>query len=218
MAFIQNLSQEDPPLHLPEPQATNLSSMGSTTGLVTWYPIHDIMVDTPCHFHIPLGRVGNKTKNVAIGVAMPGCVFHNNPIPPEYAKVLVRDITDIGYTNYKVDHVTLEGVKELGQVVNQFILWNRCEFFLDGSISPQKHRIQLSQTPTSSPVDDALATPSDQQAALQLPFPNIVQEAPQHPLPSFPKDNEASQQPLLSSPMDKEASLPTSSLVKVMPP
>jgi hypothetical protein len=38
--------------------------------------------------------VGNKTKEVAIGVAMPGCVFHNNPIPAEYAKVLVREITD----------------------------------------------------------------------------------------------------------------------------
>jgi hypothetical protein len=63
--------------------------MGFTTGLSTWYPVDDIMVDTPCHFHIPLGRVGNKMKEVRIGVAMPGCVFHNNPIPTEYAKVLV---------------------------------------------------------------------------------------------------------------------------------
>jgi hypothetical protein len=39
--------------------------------------------------------VGNKTKEVAIGVAMLGRVFHNNPIPAEYAKVLVREITDI---------------------------------------------------------------------------------------------------------------------------
>jgi hypothetical protein len=37
MAFIQNLSQQygSPPLHLLAPQATNLSSMGSTTGLST---------------------------------------------------------------------------------------------------------------------------------------------------------------------------------------
>jgi hypothetical protein len=37
MAFIQNLSQQEgsPPLHLLAPQATNLSSMGSTTGLGT---------------------------------------------------------------------------------------------------------------------------------------------------------------------------------------
>jgi hypothetical protein len=46
MAFIQNLSQEGPPLHLLAPQATNLSSMGSTTGLGTRYPVDDITVDT----------------------------------------------------------------------------------------------------------------------------------------------------------------------------
>jgi hypothetical protein len=38
----------------------------------------------------------------------------------------------MGYTNYPLDHVTPEGVKELEYVVNQFILWNRCKFFLDG--------------------------------------------------------------------------------------
>jgi hypothetical protein len=72
MAFIQNLSQQpsSPPLHLLAPQAANPSSMGSTTGLATWYPMDDITVDTPCHLHIPLNRVGNKTKDVATGV---GC-------------------------------------------------------------------------------------------------------------------------------------------------
>jgi hypothetical protein len=91
MAFIQNLSQQhgSPPLHLLAPQAANLSSMGSTIGLGTWYPVDDITVDTPCRFLIPLGRVENKTKEVATGVAMPGRVLHNNPIPVEYAKVLV---------------------------------------------------------------------------------------------------------------------------------
>jgi hypothetical protein len=58
-----------------------LSSIGSTTALRMWYPIDDIMGDTPCRLHIPLGRVGKKTKDVAIGVAMPGCVLHNNLIP-----------------------------------------------------------------------------------------------------------------------------------------
>jgi hypothetical protein len=91
MAFIQNLSQQEvsPPFHLLALQATNLSSMGSTTGLVTWYPMADIMVDTPYHLRIPLGRVENKTKEVVIGVAMSRHVFHNNLIPTEYAKVLV---------------------------------------------------------------------------------------------------------------------------------
>jgi hypothetical protein len=140
MAFIQNLSQEhgSPPFHLLAPQAANLSSMGFTTGLSTWYPMDDITVDTPCCLHISLGRVGNKTKEVATGVAMPGRVLHNNAIPVEYAMVLVREITNMGYTDYPLDHVMPEGVKELGQAINQFILWNRHEIFLDGPISPQR--------------------------------------------------------------------------------
>jgi hypothetical protein len=126
MPFIQNLSQQhgSPPLHLLAPQATNLSSMGSMIGLGTWYPMEDITIDMPYCLHIPLGRVGNKIKEVATGVEMPRRVFHNKPIPTEYAKVLVQEITDMGYTYYPLDHVTPEGVKELGQVVNQFILWN----------------------------------------------------------------------------------------------
>jgi hypothetical protein len=83
--------------------------MGSTIGLGTWYPVDDIMVDTPCRLHILLGRVGNKIKEVATGVTILGCVFHNNPIPIEYAKVVVREIINMGYTDYPLDHVTPEG-------------------------------------------------------------------------------------------------------------
>jgi hypothetical protein len=91
----------------------------------------------PCHLHIPIGRVGNKIKEIAIGVAMPGHVFHNNPIPAEYAKVLVREITYMACIDYPLDHVTLEGIKELGEAINQFILWNQREIILDGPTMPQ---------------------------------------------------------------------------------
>jgi hypothetical protein len=65
MAFIQNHSQQQgsSSLHLLAPQAANQSSMGSMTGLGTWYPVYDITVDTPYYLHIPLGRVGNKTRD-----------------------------------------------------------------------------------------------------------------------------------------------------------
>jgi hypothetical protein len=91
MAFIQNLSQEHGSLsfHLLAPQTANLSSTGSTTGLGTWYPVDGITIDMPCCLHILLGRVRNKTKEVATGVVMLGCFLHNNPILVEYAKVLV---------------------------------------------------------------------------------------------------------------------------------
>jgi hypothetical protein len=111
--IAQNLS---PPPHL--------SSIGSTIVVPTWYPIDDITGGTPCRLHIPISRVGNKTKEVTNGVAMPRRVFHNNLIPAEYAKVLVREITDMACIDYPLDHVTPEGIKELGEAVNQFILWN----------------------------------------------------------------------------------------------
>jgi hypothetical protein len=103
-----------------------------------WYPVDDIMGDTPCLLHFPLDRVGNKTKEAAIGVAMPGRVFHNNPILTEYAKVLVCEITDMTYIDYPLDHVMPEGIKELGEAVNQFILWNRCEIDLGDPTMPKK--------------------------------------------------------------------------------
>jgi hypothetical protein len=128
MAFIQNLSQQEgsPPLHLLALEAANLSHMGSMTGLGTQYRVDDIMIDMPCRLHIPLCRVGNKIKEVAISMAMSRRVFHNNLISVEYTKVLVREITDMGYTDYPLVHVMPDGVKELGQAVNQFILWNWC--------------------------------------------------------------------------------------------
>jgi hypothetical protein len=53
---------------------------------------------------------------------MSGRVFHNNPIPAQYAKILVREIANMGYIDYPLDHVMLEGVKKLGHAVNQLIL------------------------------------------------------------------------------------------------
>ena len=124
------MTQNRPPQLL-----ANVSSVASTPALGTWYPVDDITVDMPCRLHIPIGRVGNKTKQVTIGRAMPGRVFHNTPIPAEYTKVLVLQITDMEYNDLPLDHVTPEGVKELGQAVNQFILWHRRDIHLDGPVS-----------------------------------------------------------------------------------
>jgi hypothetical protein len=59
LVFIQNLSQQhgSPLLHFLAPHAAILSSMGSRTGIGTWYPMDDITVDTPCHLDNPFGRV-----------------------------------------------------------------------------------------------------------------------------------------------------------------
>jgi hypothetical protein len=141
-----------------------------------WYPIDDIMGDTPCRLHIPIDRVGNKTKEIAIDVAMPGRVFHNNPIQAEYANVLVREITDMACIDYPLDHVMSKGIKELGEAVNQFILWNRREIVLDGPTTPQNQLM--------SPLSQ-MVTPKDNETPLPMSSPPV------------PKFKEAS---LLSSP------------------
>jgi hypothetical protein len=150
------------------------------------------MGDTPCHLHIPIGIVGNKTKEVAISVAMLGCVFHNNPIPAEYAKVLVREITNIACIDYPLDHITPKGINELGEAINQFILSNRHEIVLDGPRTPHNQLMpSLSQ----------MVTPKDNEAPLPMSSPPV------------PKFKEAS---LPSSPTKKEASILPSLPVKVM--
>jgi hypothetical protein len=183
---LQQITQNpSPPPHL--------SIIGSTAAIPTWYPIDDITGDTPCRLHIPIGRVGNKTKEVAIGVAMSGRVFHNNLIPTKYAKALVCEITDMAYIDYPLDHVTPKGIKELGETVNQFILWNRREIILDDPTIPQNQLMSpLSQT----------ATPKDNEAPLPTSSPSV---------PKFKKAL------LLSSLKEKEASTSPSSPVKVMP-
>jgi hypothetical protein len=83
---------------------------------------------------------------------MSGRVFHNNPIPAEYAKVLVHEITNKAYINYPLDHVTPEGVKEFEEAVNEFILWNRREIVLDGPTTRKdKEASPLTKSPPPVP-------------------------------------------------------------------
>jgi hypothetical protein len=196
MAFVDNFSQGRQLVELEQvtqtpPPPPPLSSIGSTTALHTWYPVDDIMGDTPCRIHIPFGRVGNKTKEVVIGVAMPGRVFHNNPIPTEYAKVLVCEITDKAYIDYPLDHVMPEGVKELGEAVNEFILWNRREIVLDGPV-----------------------TPKDKEASPLTNSPPPVPRFNETSLPLSPKEKEAS--PLLETNPPSEQDLPPPSPYKII--
>jgi hypothetical protein len=82
-SYMQNLRQER---QLELQQANQnlslpplLNSISSTIALHTWYPVDGIMGDTTCWLHIPLHRVRNKIKDVAIGVVMMGRVFTTIP-------------------------------------------------------------------------------------------------------------------------------------------
>jgi hypothetical protein len=77
---------------------------------------------------------------------------------------LVREITDMSYIDYPLNHATPEGIKELGEAINQFILWNRREIVLDSSTTPQNQLMSpLSQT----------VTPKDNEAPLPMSSPPV---------------------------------------------
>jgi hypothetical protein len=95
--------------------------------------------------------------------------------------------------DYPLDHVMPEGIKELGEAINQFILWNWREIILDGLTTPQNQLMSpLSQT----------AMLKDNEAPLPTSSPPV------------PKFKEVS---LPSSPKEKEASMLAMSPVKIMP-
>jgi hypothetical protein len=167
-SYMQSLTQERP-LELqqitqnPSPPP-HLSSIGSTIAVPTWYPINDIMADIPCRLHIPLGRVGNKTKEVAIGMAMPGCVFHNNAISAKYGKVLVCEITNMTCIDYPLDHVMPKGIKVPGEAINQLTLRNQCEIVLDG--------LTMTQNQLMSSLSQMMMT-KDNEASLPMSSPSV---------------------------------------------
>ena len=158
-------------------------------------------------------------------MAMSGHVFHNRPIPQDYAKVVVVLQVDQNFHDYNLDIATPEGITQLGQALKQFILWHRRDIVIvGGPLSPSHRQLQFFQIPTSSPKDQGLvlqsppttgqasqavqSAPTSQQEAqeqaLQSPLSNPKgQEAPQslpsqeapQSMPSPPKGQEAPQAP-----------------------
>jgi hypothetical protein len=128
------------------------SSVASTPASTRRYPVDAIKADTPCRLHVPIGRAGNKTKAVATAIAIPGNVIHNNPIPNDYAKVTVIEVTDDEYLDYVLDHSMPEGITQLGHAVKQFILWHKRDIELDSSgPSPVQQNLFFSQVSAAEP-------------------------------------------------------------------
>jgi hypothetical protein len=87
--------------------------------------------------------------------------------------------------DYPLDHVTPEGIKELGEAVNQFILWNQREIILDNPTTPQNQLM--------SPLSQ-MVMPKDNEAPLPTSSPPVP-KFKEVLLPSSPKENEASTLP-----------------------
>jgi hypothetical protein len=70
---------------------------------------------------------------VATGVAHhSGGSWHNNEIPQDYTRVKVHTVKP-EFMTWKIEHPTLEGLVLLGDVMNQFILWDKQDIILNAS-------------------------------------------------------------------------------------
>jgi hypothetical protein len=100
------------------------SSQASTAHDIT--DVDRIRVPTSCTLLVPMGR-GTKVvmAQAAMGVAHPpGGVWHCRPIPEDFTRVEVHTVKP-NFMTWEIEHPTPEGLVQLGEVMNQFILWHK---------------------------------------------------------------------------------------------
>ncbi|BAD87600.1 hydroxyproline-rich glycoprotein-like [Oryza sativa Japonica Group] len=190
-------------------QTTNVpNSVGSVQ--TTPFPVDSITGPTPCSLVVPIGRAG-KTKEVAMGLAIPGRQFHNTAIPEDYARVQVAKVHS-DHVSLELDIPAPEGIELLGDAVNQFILWHRRDIILTAAVPAAE-----SSTPSSSQARTAAApappSPPEPPSPRHPSSPPPLRSPPRQPTPP----PSPSQQPPLPAPQPVQAS-PTSPAKQHAPP
>jgi hypothetical protein len=99
------------------------SSVASTANKVH-YPINDIDRLVACSLVIRYGINNRRTREVAVGLAIPRRKYHENDIPEDYCKVEVSTVVQ-GYEDNMLDIPGPEGIEKLRQAIKNFILWPR---------------------------------------------------------------------------------------------
>ncbi|BAD53094.1 hydroxyproline-rich glycoprotein-like [Oryza sativa Japonica Group] len=165
-------------------QTTNApSSVGSVE--TTPFPMDGITGPTPCSLVVPIGRA-RKTKEVATGLAIPGCQLHNTAIPEDYARVQVAKVHR-DHISLELDIPAPERIELLGDAVNQFMLWHRRDIILTAAVPAAG-----SSTPSSSQARTVAASaspsppgpPSPPNLASPLPFRSPPRQPTPPPLSS----------------------------------
>jgi hypothetical protein len=107
-----------------------------------------------CSLVIKYGINNHHTREVAVGLVIPGCKYYESDILEDYCKVEVSTVVQ-GYEDNMLDIPGPEGIEKLGQAIKNFILWPRRD-------------VQLSEPPPSSqapPLTQDSSAPAD-------PLPN----------------------------------------------
>jgi hypothetical protein len=103
-----------------------------------------------CSLVIRYAINNHHTREVAVGLTIPGRKYHESDIPEDYYKVEVSTVIQ-GYSDNMLDIPGLEGIEKLGQAIKNFILWPRQD-------------VQLSEPPPSSqapPLTQDSSAPAD---------------------------------------------------------
>ena len=146
------------------------SSIASTRDKVH-YPVDEIDSPVPCSLVIRYGFNSNRTRDVAIGLAILGHKFHGSEISEDYHRVEMLTIVQ-GYGDNMLDISGPEGIEKLGQAINNFILW------------PQRD-VLLSQLPVPLPREVPQTQESSHPTSLPTPPTSLILH-PQSPPPPSP--------------------------------
>ena len=122
----------------------------------------------------------NRTREVAIGLAIPGRQFHGSEIPEKYCRVEVLTVVQ-GYEDDMLDILGPEGIEKLRQAIKNFILWPQQDVLLFELPQPSSREVPLTQesslldvggtTSLPSPPPSSIFAPPSSPIMPHLPFP-----------------------------------------------
>jgi hypothetical protein len=103
---------------------TTIPSRVASTANKVHYPVDDIDRPVACSLVIRYGINNHRTREVTVGLAIPGRKYHGSDILEDYCKEEVSTVVQ-GYEDDMLDILGPEGIKKLRHAVKNFILWPR---------------------------------------------------------------------------------------------
>jgi hypothetical protein len=94
-------------------QCTTIPSSVASTANKVHYPVDDIDRPVACSLVIRYGINNHRTREVTVGLAIPGHKYHKSDILEDYCKVEVSTVVQ-GYEDDMLDIPGPEGIEKLG--------------------------------------------------------------------------------------------------------
>jgi hypothetical protein len=158
-------------------EGTTITSSIASKGNKVRYPVDDITRPVACTLVIRYGINNQRTKKVAIGLAIPGRKFHGNDITEEYCRIEMTTVVQ-GSEDDMLDIPGPKGIETLGQAIKNFILCPRRDVELVDP--PRQSSSQAQPSPPSQIVVPIVHPSSPRQTSHAAPHPLSDPSSP-HP-------------------------------------